>query len=156
MLLQSCKDDFQSHGLHPDIASSWETILSCALPTGMEALVEQERAAKLELARTQVAWDGEAAARLLQKLMGFFTAQLAAETSTLTPLCPSAGDAGAGVPSVMVPELPHEVQVRVRINTRAGWRALHSPCYLPLPDIANMLLCSFAHMGFFLFATLLG
>jgi hypothetical protein len=79
---------------------------------GLEALAEQERAAKLEQARAEVAWDAEAAAWLLQKLRGLFAAQLAAEHFMLPPLLGGGPGGGAGVATVTVPQVPPEVQVR--------------------------------------------
>ncbi|KAI8470236.1 MAG: hypothetical protein J3K34DRAFT_459006 [Monoraphidium minutum] len=85
---------------------------------GLAALAEAERAAKLEDARAQVAWDAERAARLLQQLGVFFAPQLAASNFVLRPL---EGRRGAAVQSAALPQLPPEVQAEV--TPAAVWPA---------------------------------
>jgi len=82
-----------------------------ALLSGLGSLVQAEREAKLEDARAQVAWDGEVAAHLLSNLRSFFTNQLSSSNFVLHPV-----REGQAVESLLLPQLPSEVQVGCAIE----------------------------------------
>lgn len=78
---------------------------------GLPLLAEAERADKLEQAHARVAWQAESAGVLLGKLRAFFSEHLSSTNFVLRPLA----DEGRPVPSLAVPQLPPEVQVRCAV-----------------------------------------
>lgn len=76
---------------------------------GLDALVEQERAALLADAKAQVAYDAELAQLRLRKLQAYYTASLAVHHLTLHAL-----RSGSSVSTIRQAELPKELLVRGR------------------------------------------